>query len=152
MSAVVGTCWGSLNGHRRHFSLSCETHDRGRGGGANPKFSRPAVDPPSRQITPTLPLCRSFTSLTHYFTPFSFHFFTFTLHISPTSKPRGQTPNPPTSFLEGEVGGSSFFASIFWGVKTRSGGVQPSQPPRQIRPWLVISMVTSILWAYCIAS
>ena len=99
------------------------------GGGANLNFSRPVVDPPSRQLVPTLPLCRSFTLFTPNFTPFSFHYFTQTSVISPMSKPTGQKPNPPTSFLQGEVGGSSFFGSIFWGVKTRSGGVEPPPNP-----------------------
>ena len=114
------------------FPLSCGTHDRG--GGANLNFSRPVVDPPSRQLVPTLPLCRSFTLFTPNFTPFSFHYFTQTSVISPMSKPTGQKPNPPTSFLQGEVGGLAFLEACFWGSKPEEGGSSPPNPPGKSDP------------------
>ena len=48
-----------------------------------------------------------------------------------------QKTRPPHFLFSWKSGGSSFFGSINCGVKTRSGGVEPLQLPRQIGPWVL---------------
>ena len=127
-------------------------------------FSRPTVNPPFRQLPPPRPLSKSLVFFTSIFYNFSFqqsHFYPFSLsfshfHTSNLSKlhfhtfasfsyhlTRPQTSfilsisaktQPPHFFFYWRSGGSSFFGSRNCGVKTRSGGVEPPHPPRQIRP------------------
>ena len=67
------------------LSVVGERLSRPEGRGANLNFSRPTVDPPSRQLPPPKPLSKSFIFFTSIFLYFSFklsHFHTFSLSFS----------------------------------------------------------------------